>query len=260
MNLYNFFCLVSTAMRLDRLPYTCMHHFESIVERQTRYYQVGSLMEPNIQDIMKAQGTRLSDAAPWESYESEMTGPKMSSELAAQVAAYSEKRYKDAPVSSQTQEVLAESQEVNEEIAKQYQWLNPDDYADIEARIGRVMDHAEFITILRKAGVHCFYRQHTHPDKATLYWSKDGIAHEEVACWVQLGKMPELSIMNFDRYGAPLAERRRGWRTCLLQIILKGIITEETANKFFGKPREDAAFARYNSTLKSFRNQGGKLD
>jgi hypothetical protein len=215
-------------------------------------------MEQN--EIMKSQGTRLSNTSPWDSYETEMSGPKMDPKLAAEVAAYAEKHYKDAPVSSETQEILAENEEINEEIAKQYQWLNQNDYADVEARIGKVMSHAEFINKLRSAGLSCWYVTHPHADKATLIWSKNGIAPSEVACWVQLGQMPELSIMNFDNYGAPLAERRRGWRTPLLQLILKGIISEEKANEVFGKPRQDAAFARYNSTLQSFRNQGSRLD
>lgn len=211
-----------------------------------------------MQDIQKTQGTRLSDTAPWDSYDSELA-PKMSPELAGQVAAYAEKRYKDAPVSSEAQEVLAENQEINEEIAKQYQWLKPGDYADVEARIGRVMDHGEFITKLRQVGITCFYKQHIHADKAVLYYSKDGIAEAEIACWVQIGKMPELSIMNFDAHGAPLAERRRGWRTCLLQMILKGIITEEKADKTFGKPGNGKAFDKYNSLLQAFRNAGSSL-
>ena len=214
---------------------------------------------PTAQEIQATQGTRLSTENPWDSYSNELTGPSMTPELAAEVAAYAEKRYTDAPVSSQTQEVLAESREINEEIAKQYQWLQPGDYADVEARIGKVMDHAELITKLRSIGIVCHYKQHPHPDKVVLYWQPKGVQDAEVACWAQYGKMPELSIMNFDQHGAPLAERRRGWRTCALQIILKGIITEEQADKLFGKPRQDAAYARYNSTLQSFRNAGSKL-
>lgn len=215
---------------------------------------------PTLQEIQKSQGTRLNqEVAPWESYDTELTGTKMSPELAAQVADYEQKRYQDAPVSSQTQEVLAESREINEDIAKQYQWLDPKDYADVEARIGRVMSHAEFITKLRQAGVTCYYVQHPHIDKVTLVYQPNGVEQSEVACWLAHGQMPELSIMNFDQYGAPLAERRRGWRTGLLQIILKGIITEEKANEIFGKPRNDKAFDRYNSTLQAFRNAGNRL-
>lgn len=211
-------------------------------------------MEPTIQEIQQQQGTRLSNTAPWDSYDSELSGPKMTPELAAEVAAYAEKHYKDAPISSETQEVLAENKEINEDIAKQYQWLNPKDYADVEARIGRVMAHSEFITLLNKTGVKFFYRQHPHKDKLTLLWQPNCQSDLQVACWVQYGQMPELSIMNFDQYGAPLAERRRGWRTPLLQIILQGIITEEKANEIFGLPRQDKAFDRYNSLLYGIRN------
>ena len=218
------------------------------------------MTQPTMQEIQKSQGTRLSETSPWDSYENELTGQKMSPELAAQVADYAQKHYEDAPVSSQTQELLAENQEINEEIADQYQWLKPGDYADVEARIGRVMDHAEFITLLRKAGVSCHYVQHPHADKVTLLYQKEGLERAEVACWAQYGQMPELSIMNFDKYGAPLAERRRGWRTCLLQIILKGILKEDVAHKVFGRPRQDKAFDRYNSLLKAFRDAGNSLE
>lgn len=213
---------------------------------------------PTVQEIQSLQGTRLSDVSPWESYDAELNGPKVSQELAAEIAEYAGKRHPDK-VSNQTQEILAENQEINEGIAKQYQWIDPKDYKDVEARIGRVMSHAEFITKLRQAGVHCWYVQHPHPDKVTLLYQCQGLDKPEVACWSQFGQMPELSIMNFDQYGAPLAERRRGWRTCLLQIILKGILTEEQANKTFGKPRQDAAFDRYNSLLMAFRNAGNSL-
>lgn len=216
---------------------------------------------PSLQEIQKAQGTRLiREVAPWESYEKELVGRQVTPELAAQIADYANKRHQDAPVSSQAQEVLSENKEINEDIAKQYQWLNPSDYADVEARIGKVMSHAEFITKLRQAGISCHYRQHVHHDKVTLLYTRDGVAEPEVACWAQYGQMPELSIMNFDQHGAPLAERRRGWRTMLLQIILKGIITEEKANEVFGKPGQGKAFARYNSTLQAFRNAGSSLD
>ena len=214
---------------------------------------------PTAQEIQATQGTRLSDVSPWDSYDAELNGPKVSPELAAEIAEYAAKRHPDK-ISNQTQEVLAENQEINEGIAKQYQWIDPKDYKDVEARIGRVMSHAEFITKLRQAGVHCWYVQHPHHDKATLLYQCNGLEKPEVACWAQLGQMPELSIMNFDQYGAPLAERRRGWRTCLLQIILKGILTEEKANKTFGKPRQDAAFDRYNSLLQAFRHAGNSLN
>jgi hypothetical protein len=215
-------------------------------------------MEVSTQQVMESQGTRLSEKNPWETYGAEMEA-RMSPEMASEVAEYADRRYESDRTSSENKEELHRQREINTELAKQYQWLNPEEYADYGARIGRVMSHAEFITALRKSGVHCHYRQHPHLDKAVLYVSKFGYDNPEVACWVQIGNMPELSIMRFDDHGVPLDERKRGWRTALLQLILKGIITEEKANKAFGSPKQTEQFHRYNSMLQSFRNAGSSL-
>lgn len=209
------------------------------------------------QEVMATQGTRLSEKAPWETYADELS-VKMDDKLAAEVAAYAERRHEDHR-NTQMQEELHRQREISEDTAKQYQWLTAEEYADFDARIGRVLSHAEFITMLRKVGVRCWYTQHLQPGKVTLLWQPDPLHAPEVACWVQYGQMPELSLMRFDDHGVPLDERRRGWRTCLLQLILKGVITEETANKTFGAPRQDTAFRRYNTTLQQFRNVGGQL-
>ena len=212
------------------------------------------MTEPTMQEIQATQGTRLSGTAPWDSYSKELEGTKVSPELAAQIAEYATKRYQDAPVSSQTQEVLAENREINKGIAQEYQWVTPDEYANQEERVGRVMHSSELITLLRKAGVTCFYRQHLHFDKAILDISIRG-RELQIGCWVQQGNMPELSMFNFDHYGAPLAEKRRGWRTVLLQLILKGAITEETANRVFGQPKITQVYARYNGILQGWRQR-----
>lgn len=204
------------------------------------------------------QGTRLSEKAPWETYGDEMQS-QMSPELAAAVEEYAKNRH-EVEGSNQSKEELHFQRECNNELAKEYQWIKPEEYEDIEQRIGVVRTHADLITRLRKLKVNCWYTQHPQPQKATLvvtdYW---GNRPPEVACWVQIGFMPELSIMRFDEHGVPLDERRRGWRTCLLQLILKGIITEQDADKMFGRPKLTDAFHRYNSTLHSFRNAGGEL-
>jgi hypothetical protein len=215
---------------------------------------------PTAQEIQATQGTRLSETNPWDSYGDEL-GVKMTPELASAVDAYSQKRWQKDKVGSETQEVLAEQREMNDELAQQYQWLTKEEYANQEARVGTVLDYASFIQKLRSIGLVCHYRQHPHHDKAILYISRNGLSEPELACWAQInGPMPELSMFNFDDHGVPLAEKRRGWRTCLLQIILKGFITEEVANKLFGKPRLTKEFDRYNSTLYGFRNRGKGWD
>lgn len=208
---------------------------------------------------LTTQGTRLSETNPWDSYAAEMD-TKMSKELASAVAEYAERSYEAGETSNQTQEELHYQKEVNNELSEQYQWIKPEEYDDIDQRIGRVMHSSTFINELRKAGIACWYTEHPQPQKVTLLVSRQqGTLPPEVACWVQSGFMPELSIMRFDEHGVPLDERRRGWRTCLLQMILKGIISEEKAKEIFGQPRQTDAFVRYNSTLQSFRNAGSSL-
>ena len=202
-------------------------------------------------------GTQHSEKAPWETWDDEM-GDGIPADLAAEIEEYSKHRYEEGQSSEESREVLAQWKEENDELSEQYQWVKKNEYDDEEARVGRVMSHSEFITILRKAGLQCFYRQHPHPDKAVLYVVKNG--KEEMAAWVQMGIMQELSILNFDAHGVPLAERRRGWRTVLLQMILKGLITEDQANLAFGKAKLTAAYSRYNATLYEWRNRDGGWD
>lgn len=204
-------------------------------------------------------GTHTSTANPWDSYASEMD-TKMSAELESAVAEYAERCYESDQTSSENKEELHRQKEMSDELSKEYQWITPEEYADQGARIGQPMSHAEFITKLRQTGIHCWYTQHPQPQKATLLVQTHSSIPPVVACWAQIGQMPELSMMRFDDHGVPLDERRRGWRTCLLQLILKGYITEEKANQTFGRPKETPQYHRYNSTLQAFRNNGNSLE
>lgn len=208
------------------------------------------------EEIKKSQGTRLSEKAPWETYDNEfnLDDPAM---LAA-MAEYAS-RTSDAEASSQTKEELARLKEGAAEQAKEYQWLSPEEYLNEGDRIGRIMHNVVFINLLRKAGVKCWYRTHPQAGKITLVVQR-GELPAEVGCWCQTGFAPELSIMRFDDHGIPLAEKYRGWRTCLLQLILKGVIKQKQAEEIFGVPPMTPAFHRYNATLQQFKNNGCQLD
>lgn len=201
---------------------------------------------------LTGQGTRNSEVAPWLTYADEMT-ERLDPTLEAEIEEYSQRRHEHS--SSQNEEELHKQRELNAGIAKEYQWLTPDEYEHIEPRIGTVMHSSDFINKLRDdCNVRCWYVQHTHHDKVTLKVMNELTGEPEVACWAQLGNMPEFSIMRFDDHGIPLDERRRGWRTCLLQLILKGIVTEGKAIDIFGQACGPAA-ERYLSTLYAFRNR-----
>lgn len=200
-----------------------------------------------------SQGTRLSDKAPWETYADEMT-EKISPDLAAEIDEYAKHRYDPEQTSNQNKEELARQREYSQESAKQYQWIKPEEYEYVAPRIGTVMHSSTFINKLRKdCHLDCWYVVHPHPDKATLI--VNSASGPQVACWVQLGFMVEFEIMRFDDKGVPLDSRRRGWRTCALQMILKGLISPEVVAKVFGCASGPAS-DRYNATLYSFRNRG----
>lgn len=203
------------------------------------------------EQVFTTQGTRLSEKAPWETYSASFE-EKLDPKLEAEIEAYSQRRHDKS--SSQNEEELCRQKEINAEVAKEYQWVSPDEYKDAGPRIGRVLHSSEFISILRdKCKVKCWYREHPQPRKVTLIIQRNG-NEPEVGCWVQLGFMPEYTIMRFDEHGVPLDEKFRGWRTCLLQFILKGVITEAQANKYFGEAQGPAS-SRYLSTLHGFRNR-----
>jgi hypothetical protein len=206
-------------------------------------------------EVLKQQGTRNSDVAPWESYNAQFN-EEIAPELQKQIDEYAGNLY--AETSNQNKEELARQKEMSDEVAKEYQWLHPSEYADEGPRIGRIIHSSVLLNKLRKeCGLNCFYRQHPQVGKITLLVKRD-TPELEVGCWVQNGFMPEFTIMGFDDHGVPLAERYRGWRTCLLQLILKGFITEKLAHRVFG-PATGPASERYNLTLSEFRNRKVKV-
>jgi hypothetical protein len=210
------------------------------------------MIAPTPQQVQKAQGTRLSEKAPWETYGEEME-QKLTPEMEAAVAEYAQNYHDNS--SNQNKEELARWKEMNDQSMGEYRWCTKEEYADIEARVGRIMHSSEFINQLRnRLGIQCWYRQHPHADKLTLMVQrKDGCLPPEIGCWAKNGFMPEYTVMGFDDHGVPLAEKYRGWRTCLLQLIIKGIVSETKAHQVFGRAERQCA-DRYNSILHGFRN------
>jgi hypothetical protein len=207
------------------------------------------------EEILAAQGTRLDDTPPWMTYAAEFK-EQLPAELEDGVKAYAEAERHDSN-SSEAKEELCRLKEGSEETAKQYRWLHPDDYADRGARIGRIRHSSKFIKMLTdECGLRCWYGRHLQPGRATVLVDRSrGTKKAEVGCWIQLGFMPEYSIMNFDEHGVPLQEAFRGWRTVLLQLILHGYLKQEVVDQVFGKATGPVRH-RYLSTLYHARNAG----
>lgn len=64
---------------------------------------------------------------------------------------------------------------------------------------------------------------------------------------------PEWTVMRFDQWNVPIAELYRGWRTALLQMMLKNIITEEEVDRAFGPVVLNPASELYRQQLQSHR-------
>jgi len=204
------------------------------------------------EQIAATQGTRNQETAPWETYDKQLF-ETLDPELEAAIAEFAS-RDPHEHTDSQTAEEYARIREENESIAQEYQWLSPEEYEDETARIGRIMHSSELITKLtQECKLTAIYRAHPQPKRVTLLVdTTNGTNGLEVACWVQFGYMPEYSICNFDDHGVILQEAFRGWRTVLLQLIVKKMLSEEAATRVFGEAHGPAA-VRYLSILQGMR-------
>ena len=224
-------------------------------EEQAEFNRITPLEQmPDLtpEQIQAMQGTRKSEKAPWETYNDQMT-ERLDPELEAAIAEFAS-HDPHGHTDSQTDEELCRVKEENDNLARDYQWLNPGEYEDEKARIGRIMHSSELIKKLtEECGISARYRPHPQPKRITLLVdTSQGIKGMEVACWVQFGYMPEYSICNFDDHGVVLQEAYRGWRTVLLQLLVKHMIDEETINRVFGEAVGPAA-RKYLELVRAFR-------
>lgn len=192
-------------------------------------------------------GTAGRELAPWQDYGQKLVGQDDESMRRA-VAMYAQNRHEST--SEQTKEELARRKEENDYKAREYQWVHPSEYADRGPRIGRIMHSSKLISILRAMGLKCWYRQHPQAQKLTLLVLERG--QRNVGCWTMGGYMPEYSVMRFDEHGVPLDEAFRGWRTVLMQLALKQLISERKINEVFGHARGPAS-SRYEKFMGSLR-------
>ena len=224
-------------------------------EEQAEFNRITPLEQmPDLTDeqIQAMQGTRKSEKAPWETYNEQMT-ERLDPELEAAIAEFAS-HDPHGHTDSQTEEELCRVKEENDNLARDYQWLNPGEYEDEKARIGRIMHSSELIKKLtEECNMSAVYRPHPQPKRVTLLVDPTlGIQGMQVACWVQFGYMPEYSICNFDDHGVVLQEAYRGWRTVLLQLLVKHMIDEETINRVFGEAVGPAA-RKYLEISRAFR-------
>ena len=65
----------------------------------------------------------------------------------------------------------------------------------------------------------------------------------------------EWSLLFFNEYDVPAGERRRGWRTAMLELILKGVLTEDEVNRAFGPVPLNGVSQLYRERLFYYRKR-----
>ena len=163
--------------------------------------------------------------------------------------------------SAQNSEILAELHENNEATASlsklpDSEWMKRNEFQ----RRGKVMHHLTFLKKLRAAGIQCWFNEQPYEGIIGLRAIRRGYEQLGVQyiCGVKLGWTTEYDFFHYDRYGVELNRKYIGWRSVVIQLVAKGILTEDQAHKIFGKPQLCEASLLYRKALWVIRNNGGK--
>lgn len=116
----------------------------------------------------------------------------------------------------------------------------------------------DFVKKLRDNGASCFTFDNNMPGTVALWAAKPGSQQMEYICFLQCPAMYEWSVLRLDRHGLPNGESFRGWRTVLVQLIEKEILSESSAHAIFGSPVEGRVSSRYRKSLHWIRNSKQK--
>lgn len=157
--------------------------------------------------------------------------------------------------SAQNNEVLAELFESNQARAQKNRlpdsnWMKRNEFQ----RRGQIMHHLTFLEKLRAHGIKCWYNP---PIKGLVGLRAIRKGYEQLGiqyiCAVKVGYTTEFDFFHYDRYGVELNRKYIGWRSVLLQLINKGILTEREAHKIFGPPLLNEASSLYRRALQQTR-------
>jgi hypothetical protein len=152
-------------------------------------------------------------------------------------------------------ESFAAEKEISDEMGEVYHIEDQEDLTNEVARKVNPMSTDAFLWKLRQNGIKCF----------TIYNGLQGtvglwclppkqVAKARYICYLQIPAMYEWSVLRLDRHNIPIGEKFRGWRTVLMELIKKEILTEYQAHKIFGHPAGNKVFNRYRRTLWELRN------
>lgn len=132
------------------------------------------------------------------------------------------------------------------------------------ARIGRVMDAEIFLEKLKELIPGLRWIPGTIAGDISVYLMDNDPQYQPLGYrylwYIPEGILPEFSLYEFDEVrDFPVKEKKRGWRTALLRVILADMISEQKANEVFGKPSENLASELWYRRLFAKRNHKNNL-
>ncbi len=160
-------------------------------------------------------------------------------------------------------ETFAREKEISNEMVERYQMDDQVALTNRKARMVNTMPTDKFVEKLRSNGIKCFtvYNGYELPDKHPLkktiaLWCipPKQTSRARYICYLQVPAMYEWSVLALDRHNLPVGEAFRGWRTVIVELIKKEILTEFQAHEIFGYPSNNPVFSRYHETLWEIRN------
>jgi len=153
------------------------------------------------------------------------------------------------------QESLLAHKEQSATMASRYKMADQEQLTNEAARTVNPWRTRDFIGKLREHGIKCFTIDNGYPPQSVALWAfKPGSDHVVPVCYLQVPAMYEWSVLNLDHRGLPNGEGYRGWRTVEVQLIEKGIVSEDLASVIFGQPADGPVSERFRRSLFWYRN------
>jgi hypothetical protein len=152
-------------------------------------------------------------------------------------------------------ESFAAEKEISDTMASEYRFDDQDSLTNRAARMVNKIGTRDFIMKLRVNGIKCFTVDNGFPQTVGLWClPPKQMQRARYICFLQTPCMYEWSVLKLDAHKLPIGEDFRGWRTVLIQLIEKEILTEYQAHEIFGYPSGNPIFKRYHQSLWELRN------
>lgn len=148
----------------------------------------------------------------------------------------------------------AAKEESDSQVAS-YRMANQEILMNERARKVNAIGTRDFIQKLRQNGVKCFTVDNNWRQTVALWAVRPSTGKLQYVCYLQCPAQYEWSLLKVDRHGLPAGESYRGWRTVLVQMITKGILSETRAHQLFGKPTDSEVSLIYRESLFYIRNK-----